>query len=248
MKKLTFLIIFLIIGIKSNSQFEQKVSISLSSGFIKTYGDKYYKEDAPYQMPNYRAGVTTNAGVQFNLSRRFSLLADLGLIHSSKWSYIYPNGADAAHFDIWDSITGNTLLAEGYNELNFTNYSVGVQVKCYLLPGKRWNPYVYIGPNLNYSSAKYTDNFYKALVRIDYLHGNYETYNLFLEKNFGFGFTSGIGLEFCPNDKLGFYLSAGHYLILMNKDQFPYPKRKENYKAYMVQAGIRFSFLKSKKL
>jgi hypothetical protein len=248
MKKLIFLIIFLIIGIKANSQFEQKVSLTFSSGFIKTYGDKYFEEDAPYQMPNYKAGFSANAGAQFNLSRRLSLLADVGVIHSPKWSYIYPNGAEAAHFEIMDSITHSTLLAEGYNELNFTNYSIGAQVKFYFLTGRKWNPYAFIGPNINYSSAKYTDNFYKALVRIDYLHGNYENYNLFLEKNVGFGLISGIGVEFCPNDKLGFYLSASHYLIFMNQDQFPYPKRKENYKAYMGQAGVRFSFLKSKKL
>lgn len=248
MKKVLILVCLFSIPFLVSAQFEQKVSINLSPGFFKTLGKKLSEYD-PYQMPNYKTGYNLGAGLQFNLNRRFSLMADLMYMHSSSWSYKGSDGSEYLHFTVYDLINVENSLGEGFNELNLSNYCISLRPKYYFLPGHKWNPYVFAGISINYTDAKYTDNYYRLAKSLNALPVDYtEPYDPFLEKNFGMGINSGLGLEYCPNDKLCFFLSAGHYFIVMNKEKFKSPTLEENFNAFIGQAGIRFSFLKSKKL
>jgi opacity protein-like surface antigen len=243
------ILIFLFsIPVLSSAQFEQKISINLSPGFFKTFGKKLGKFD-PYQMPNYKAGYNLGAGLQFNLNRRFSLMADLMYMHSSSWSYKGSGSTDFMYFTIFDTLSVDNLLGDGYNELNLSNYCISLRPKFYFLPGRKWNPYIFAGVSMNYTEAKFTDNYYKVAKRLNYLPADYSVgYDPYLENNVGIGINSGLGLEYCPNENISFFLSAGHYFIVMNKEKFKSPTLEENFNAFIGQAGVRFSFIKSKKL
>jgi hypothetical protein len=69
-----------------------------------------------------------------------------------------------------------------------------------------------------------------------------------IEDNTGLGLYPGIGLELNVSDRIGFHIIAGYYYILLKEDRFYVPEQNENLNAITIQAGIRFSFLKSKDL
>lgn len=245
MKKGLVSILIILIPVLSTAQFEQKVSINLSAGIFKTFGKKLGQYD-PMQMPNYKPGLVSNAGFQFNLNRRLSVITDFGILYAGGWSYSEGSNDDYLHYTVFD---GATLVAEGMNYLNLFSFSIGITPKYYLLPDKKWNPYFFAGINLNFTSAKFTNNQWQDA----YDHGvlppdDTGPYDPFLEKNIGIGFDPGIGIEFAPNDKIGFYLSSGYYLILLKDENFKSQSLEENFNAFFFQLGVRFSFLKSKDL
>lgn len=238
------------------AQFEQKVSINLSSGVFNTFGAKTYKpvwatlpEDyEPTQMPNYKPGIMAQGGVQFNLNRRLSIEANVEMMYAGKW--FYPAYDDVNHLDftIYDTVT-HILLKKGSNELNLLNFRLGFTPKYYLLPGKRWNPYLFMGFTFNYSSANYQDNEWKALRDLNQLAiDDTGPSNPYLENNLGIGFKPGAGVEYRLGDKAGFYLSTGIDYILLNKSSFNENQKKENFTSFFLQAGVRLSFIKSKML
>jgi opacity protein-like surface antigen len=247
MKKGLPLLLVFIFPFLLNGQFEQKVSINLAAGTFKTIGKKVGKYD-PMQMPNYKTGMTSNAGLQFNLNRRFSLLIDLGILYSPGWSYSTGSNDDYLHYTVFDA-GGTTFLGEGMNYLNLFSFDFGVTPKYYILPDKKWNPYCFAGINFNLTSAKYTNNQWQAASDLGVLPAD-DTgpYDPFLEKNKGLGFSAGGGIEYSANDKVGFYLSTGYSLILLNKKNFKSESLRENLNALFIQAGVKFSFLKSKDL
>lgn len=246
MKKNLLLIPFLLLTISAAAQFEQKVSINISLGSFKTFGKAFGVYD-PMQMPNYKPGLMAEAGLQFNLNRRLSIMTNAGLMYSGGWSYIMGEN-DYMHFAIYDTIT-EEILAEGYNKLDFLNFSFGIIPKYYLIPGKKWNPYLFAGVNINYTHANYTDNWWKTSNELDMLPPDDSgPYNPFLENNFGIGFIPGIGIEYSPGDKFGITFTTGYTLILLNEKNIKSEHMVENFNAFFLQAGIRLSFLKSKDL
>ena len=258
-RKITFfcLIFFPII---IQAQFEQKLSINLSAGPFITIGKKdfapypdYPTDFLPYQMPNFRTGVFGNIGLQFNANRHLSLNTDLGLMNSGTWYYSFHNdGINYLDFQLFEDDTTDVLLAEGSNEMTLLNLSLGFAPKYYLLPGKKINPYIFAGITINFTKVTFTDNYWQARKDNNMLApDDTGPYNDFLEKNFGIGFHPGIGAEYNLNDNIGFFISAGYYIILLNKDNFKPQERvenKENFHSVNLHAGIRFSFLKSKNL
>jgi opacity protein-like surface antigen len=249
MKKLVFLFLILVLPAIVSAQFEQKLSINIGSGIFKTFGKKMGEFD-PYQMPNYKAGIAENIGLQLNLNRRLSLLFDVGFMFASKWDY-----ENYLHYAISDPVDPSITLAEGYNDLNFSNFSFGVKPKLLLSPGNKWNPYLSLGFYLNFTKAVFSDNaWYDGKELHDqgklpnFLNDYPAPYDAWLEKNTGLGFNPGAGLEYNLSDKIGFSLSAGYYLLLINGKNFKNDQLIENLNAVSVQAGIRFNFLKSKKL
>jgi hypothetical protein len=246
MKNKIFLLFLLLIPLSSFAQFEQKVSVNFSSGVFKTFGKELGEYD-PMQMPNFKTGLSVNGGIQFNLNRRFSLLADLGYMYSGKWGYYGTDGVNYMHYTIND--TTENLLEEGYNELKFSNISTGIKPIYYILPGKKLNPYIFAGLTINFTHSVYTNNQWKDAEKVGALPpDDTGPYNPYLEKNIGIGLNPGIGLEYSANDKMGFYLLTGYYFILLKDENFKSPALEENFNAYVIQAGLRFSFLKSKDL
>jgi opacity protein-like surface antigen len=249
MKKLFLLSLVLIIPYISRAQFEQKLSLSISSGILKTLGKKLDSGDI-FQMGNYKLGVYENIGLQFNLGKRFSILSEFGLFYSGKWDY-----QNDLHFSFEDPNNSGQSIAEGYNTLTLANMSLGVKPKIYLNPGKQLNPYLSFGLSLNFTKAVFTDNYwytgknlYDQGILPNFLSNEPAPYDPWLSKNTGLGFNPGAGLEYNLSDKIGFSVSAGYSLIFLNGKNFPNEKIVENLHAVSVHAGIHYNFLKSKKL
>ena len=248
MKKSHLLLFVFLLPYLASAQFEQKISINLSAGMFKTFGKKTQGEyNDPLQMPNYKMGLGSNLGLQFNLNRHLSLVTDFGIMYSPGWSYRVGSNDNYLHYTIFDSL--ETYYGEGTNYLNLLSLNIGITPKYYLFADKKWKPYFFAGVNINFTSAKFTNNQWQAAHDFGILSSN-DTgpYNNFLERNVGLGFSPGIGVEFEPNDKLAFFLSSGYYMIMMNKKNFKSEYLKENFNALFLQVGVRFSFLKSKDL
>lgn len=252
MKKIVLLFSFMFIALLAYPQFEQKVSINLSAGMFKTFGKKYgYRPDGeprPKQMPNYKAGIASDLGFQFNINRRFSILAELGIMYSNKWELISDDGYNWMH---WTNSDGEVQVSEGFNNLNLFNLSIGIKPKLYVLPGKKLNPFVYTGININYTHAKYKDNQWDDYVAHGLNNPEDTPYNPWLKKNVGFGFNPGLGLEYSPSEKISVFLTGSYYHIFMNKKNFVSdyePETVADLNAFLIQAGVRYSFIKSKNL
>jgi opacity protein-like surface antigen len=251
MKRKILILGFFLFPLLLNAQFEQKVSVNLSAGMFKTFGDKYGTnsdgEGRPKQMPSYKAGIASELGFQFNINRRFSILAELGIMYSNKWELISKEGYNWMH---WDNFDDTVYVSSGYNKLNLFNLSIGIKPKLYFLPGKKLNPFIYTGININYTHAKYTDNQWEDYVAHGLNDPEDTPYNPWLRKNVGFGFNPGLGIEYNPSEKISIFLTAGYYHIFINKKNFQSyePASISDLNAFLIQAGIRYSFIKSKNL
>jgi opacity protein-like surface antigen len=252
MKRKILILGFFLFSLLINAQFEQKVSINLSAGMFKTFGDKYgYRPDGeplPKQMASYKAGIVSELGFQYNINRRFSILAELGIMYSNKWELIAEDGHNWMQYENWaDSAT---FISSGLNELNLFNFSISIKPKLYILPGKKINPFLYAGINLNYTHAKYTNKQWDEWVAAGQNDPEETPYNPFLEKNVGLGFNPGLGIEYNPSEKISVFLTAGYYHIFMNEKNFQYDQLEgaADLNAFLIQAGIRYSFIKSKSL
>lgn len=254
MRRGLILFVFLLIPLLVFSQFEQKISVNLSGGLFNTMGAKTYKpdywtsseDDQPTQFANYKPGVFTSLGVQYNLNRHVSLQADVGIMYTNKWFFDVYEGMNYTYYAIWDDIT-DELLAEGHNEFSLLNIGLGLAPRYYLLPGKKVNPFIFAGLTLNITSATYEDNEWQAFHDLDMLEPDDSGPDrAYIENNTGIGFYPGIGLDFSISDNIGFYLTSGFYYFLTSEDNFYTPEQKENFFAITVQGGIKFSFLKSK--
>jgi opacity protein-like surface antigen len=247
MKKgfLLFLVVFS--PFLANAQFDQKVSLKFNAGTFKTFGKKLGQYE-PMQMPNYKMGFSANAGVQFKVSTQFSLSAELGIMISQRWSYSEGGNDNYLYWYINDPVT-EAVIAEGESYLDIYNYSIGVRPIYYLNEGKKLSFFVYAGVNINSTKAIYEDTRWIKLKELNMLPpDDTGPYNYNLEKNIGLGFNPGLGLEFFPKERIGLNLTTGYYFIMLNKKNFISPEREENFNAVVIQAGLRFYFIKSKDL
>jgi len=259
--KVLMLILFVSFSLSASGQFEQKISLNLAGGIFKTFGSKTYIPDwasgpedkEPHLMPHFETGWAVNGGVQFNINRHFSLLADIGFMRSGYWYYDPSDPNDPEddynylYFEIYEDTIDYVVVASGEDELTLFNLNIGLTPKYYFLPGKKVNPFIFAGININYTNVNFTDRQYEAyedLGRLDE-YGESES-AAWMEKSFGFGLYPGAGVEYNLNDNLGFFLHAGYYMVFLNKNEFQYAEEEENLQALKVQAGIRFSFWKSK--
>lgn len=247
MKKKILLFFMFLIPLASSAQFDQKISINFNAGIFKTFGKKV-GEYEPMQMPNYGMGFSANGGVQFKISERFSLAAEFGMMSSHKWDYHEGDNNSYLYWSI-NNATSGELLEEGYDYLDIHNYSIGIKPVFYLLKDKKLNPYIYSGINVNLTNAWFENNLWTALKKWDMLPpDDTGPYNGNLEKNFGIGFNPGLGLEYKPGSRMSVYLSSGYSFIKLNKKNFKSPSREENFNAFVLQAGLRIAFIKTKDL
>ncbi|MCU0457402.1 MAG: outer membrane beta-barrel protein [Bacteroidales bacterium] len=248
MKTKGLILLFLFLSLLTFSQFEQKVSINISAGMFKTFGYETGEGDYdPLQMPHYRPGPIAEAGIQYNINRRLSVMVSAGIMYSGSWSFM-TGDYDYLHYTIFDPETEEPI-AEGINKLNLFNLQAGIFPKFYLFPSKKWNPYLFAGISMNFTSAKYTNNWWKDADRLGVLGPDDEVpYDPFLEKNNGLGFIPGLGVEYGQTDRLRIYMSTGYYLIALNEKNFKNELVIENFNAFFIQLGVRLAFLKSKDL
>jgi hypothetical protein len=231
-----------------SAQYEQKISVNLSAGGFKTFGNKYNEETGPRQMPNYKMGFAANGGIQFKIGEHLSLSADFGIMMTNLWNYKTPDKDNWLYWTIDDTITG-AVLEEGEDYLDLRNYSLSVKPKYYLSHGKKWNPYFFTGLNINWTSAWFENNLWAAQFKRGLIPPDItEPYNDNLENSFGIGLNPGLGIEYSPGDQFHFYFETGYYMISLQKENFKDPDREENFNAVPFQIGLRLNFIKSKEL
>jgi hypothetical protein len=248
MKKNYILLSVILFPFLANAQFDQKFSLNFAIGTFKTFGTKYTEDTGPLQMPNYKMGFDGTLGFQFQFSERFSISTDFGLMITNRWNYTNPDVDNWLYWSIDDSITGK-VLEEGENYLDLRNYSISVKPKYNLLQGKKWNPYFFTGININWTRCWLENNLWDAMKRLNRLGpDDTEPWNDYLEDSFGVGFNPGFGVEYCPGNKLNFYLETGYYFIALDKNKFKNPAMVENFNSFILQAGLRMFFIKSKDL
>jgi len=250
MKKGLLFFLVILIPILTNGQFDQKVSINLSSGIFKTFGKKISvdPDPEPMQMPNYRMGFSANVGFQFKIGERFSLSAEAGIMISNKWFYKAP-GSDNNYFSWSFTDTTTAIYYEGEAYMDIYNYSFSIKPKFYLSPGNKLNPYLFAGGNITWTRAWFEDSEWTKRNELNYFPGGYydPSHNI-LEENFGIGFNPGLGVEYSPNDRMHFFLESGYYFIKLKEEQFKSPSLEENFNALILQVGLRYCFIKSKDL
>ena len=255
MKRKTLLLLIISVPLLATAQFEQKISLNLSGGAFSNIGPKTWmpewgssaEDEEPLQIANYKPGVFITLGLQYNLNRHLSFQADVGMMYSGNWFYDIYDGVNYTEYRIWDPADEDILLEQGHNEFTLRNVGVGLTPKYYLMPGKRMNPFLFGSLSFNFTSTTFDDNEWKAYRDLDMLAPDDSGPDrAFIENNTGMGFYPGIGLEFNVSDKFGFHLTAGYYFILLNETEFLTPEQNENLNAITLQAGVRFSFLKSK--
>ena len=256
MKRNAALAFMLLIPSIAFAQFEQKASLNISAGMFKTIGPKKYvpewatedDEFEPYQMPNYRPGLSGNFSLQYNINRRISLSAEVGYSHALKWKYIIYEDYNYLWWEIYDTIT-DELIRDGENELTFSNVNIGLGAKYYLIVDKKLKPYLFAGFGVNITIAEFSDNRWKAENELGLLEpddsGPEEPW---LEESIGFGVNPGLGLEYSINDWLGFLLQTNYSFVMLDGSNFKSPDQEENLHMISLHAGIRFSFWKSKEL
>ncbi|MGD0340701.1 MAG: outer membrane beta-barrel protein [Bacteroidales bacterium] len=249
MKKLSLLVISLIIPISAYSQFDKKFSLNLSPGIFKTFGKKLTDYTGPLQFPNYKPGFAGDLGLQFKLGNHFSIVTEVGLMFTNGWNYKTQDKSDWLHWIIEDTTT-HQVLSEGEDHFNMRNFSVCVKPKYYLLKDKKWNPYLFVGISLNWTKCKYEDNQWQAKKDLGVLPPDDPgPFNDYLHKNFGLGFNPGLGIEFSPKERFYFYAEVGYYSINLKDENFlAGPQWVENFNAIIFQAGMRFNFIRLKEL
>jgi hypothetical protein len=251
--------ILVILPVLASAQFERKISVNVSGGLFRTIGPKEYPDpyyidfEIPYLMPNFQTGWTIFGGIQYNISRKFSLEGNLGFARSGYWYYeAYDPDYNDYYcwmcWEIYDEYYEDALIS-GEDYLTLFNLSIGFAPKYYFLPSKRINPYALVELNFNYTSVDFIDSEYEAYVELgredEYGESASETW---MEKSFGLGFSPVVGTEFSVNDNIGIFFQAGYWMILLNKNEFEYAEEEENFHALKFQLGVRMSFWKSKEL
>lgn len=249
MKKLFLLISSLLLPLFANSQFDQKLSINLSLGMFDTFGEKYTAEGGAMQFPNYKPGFAGSGGLQVRFGDHFSVGAEFGVMITNNWDYkASPGDDDYLHWTVNDPVT-DAVLAEGYNYLDLHNFALAIKPKFYLLKDTKWNPYFLAGININWTRCWLENNLWYAMKEWGQVPPEEtEPWSDILQENFGIGFNPGFGVEFTPANRLHTFLEAGYYHVFLNEANFTDASRVENLNAFVIQAGIRINFLRSKEL
>jgi hypothetical protein len=119
--KVIVLLPLLTLSILSKAQFEQKITLQASGGYVEVLSPDLFKQDV------FDRGFSIDAGMQYNFSRSFSLAA------LAKYSRLFN---PAKNEGIWD---------DEYNLIGLT-----ICPKYRLLPRYKVNPYLYGGLSVNY--------------------------------------------------------------------------------------------------
>ncbi|MBX9852969.1 MAG: hypothetical protein K2X86_14595 [Cytophagaceae bacterium] len=114
---------FLLGSNKTFAQFDKKVSINASVGYVKPLSGKgkIDIEDNPYFFPNFRYGTQFNGAIQYNYTPKLSFLLNVGVTSMLGFKNPVTSNKDKSAFYI---------------------VGVGPEVKYHFLPSKKVNPYV----------------------------------------------------------------------------------------------------------
>jgi hypothetical protein len=248
MKNVTTILLVILLPVFAHAQFDQKVSIKVALGPFKTFGKKYIDETGPLQFPNYKTGFDGTIGTQIRINKQFYLSADFSAMITNRWNYSTPDNDNWNYWIIEDTTTWQ-VLAEGENYLDMHNYALSVRPVYYLLPDKKWKPYIFAGITANWTRCWFENSYWQAMKDLGFLEADEtEQWNDNLEESFGFGFNPGFGFEYSTGKMLNWFIETGYYFIALDETKFTDQLRVENYNAFILQAGLRFFIIKSKDL
>ena len=245
-----------------HAQFEQKLSVNLSGGYFNTVGRQGYDPEwqtepgkqEPILMSNFTGGYAIAGGLQYNHSRHFSIELQFGVLHAPGWYFDYSaDGEEEFNYLYYEipAVAEDSVVASGENDMRLNTIYGGIVPRYYLMPGKRVNPYLFIGLNFCYFDRTYMDREqedYEALGRGD----DYQPEVLkaeWFDDSFCLGFSGGIGAELAVSDILGIFAQATYYFWRLQDGAFREDMPKQApFHGITAQAGVRISFLKSKEL
>lgn len=251
-KSAIILTISLIFSISSSAQFEQKFSLDVGLGMILPVGpaDYLYTEDGveetiPYIMSNFGLGFSFMGGVRYNFNRTFSVGATIRILDCWNWYYeAYDEAEDEYYYYLeFEGVdpNGDPVYWEDY--MGVWSVSLGLSPKVNFIPGSKFNPYLYLDVNVNYTDIGYQDNSPSAISLPD------EGFKNILESSVGLGFYPAVGVDFSINENIGMFLHGGYSFIKLNEEDFwDAGYESENFQMIKVEVGMKFSFLKSKTL
>jgi hypothetical protein len=248
------------------AQFEQKLSINLSGGYFNTMGKHGYvpewagpgDEEDPTLMPNFRGGYSFSGGLQYNMSRHFSIEIGFGIMKSNGWYFDYSDDdADPFNYLYYEVVADPEvydILETGEDEMMLSDLWVGIAPRYYFRPGSKLNPFLFAGLNLGYFSRTFVNNQVDAYAKYDLLDVCYE-YNEntalinWFEDSYCVGPYGGAGVEYTVNDYLGFFAQASYYFARLQDDAFHEDMPKQaGFHGLNLHLGARISFLRSKDL
>lgn len=176
-----FSIYFFLPGIV-NAQYEQKVTLHGSLGYVSALSPDWFNE----YYPN---GASIDAGIQYNFSRKFSL-------------------AILANSSVFFGLNEFTETSEIRIETSSDYYQLGISLapKFRFLTSKRVNPYVLGGVSLNLLSYDYLYQYWEYDgSEWDLKEDEYESEVVPAT----FGFIVGAGIDFRLTDNFAVFIQSG---------------------------------------
>lgn len=229
---LLFFVLILLFPFTVNAQYEQKLTLQAAIGtafIVSNNGlkqhipDHYFGTDPFPDMHEvteeiYGLGSTFNGGIQYNLSRKFSIL---GLIMYDG----YP--------------TKSRYIKNGYEYLGlYVHLGVGVSGKYKFFSHKKFKPYLLAGFSLSYTLQQVDE-----LIFNESLGGRERVREFKDSHNAVPSFVSGVGAEYDITDRFTMFLQLGNSSYLTGKES-NIPSTQLIYSVL----GVNLNIFKSKSL
>lgn len=177
-------ILFLLNHTDTKAQFEQKFTLQASGGYTNIlWGDFYHLLDN---------GFTGDIGLQYNFSRRFSL------VFLIKYGEVY---VKSEPYSGWDGTAGWTADLDG--DMFYSAFSLSPKYR--FLTHRKVQPYVYVGPSFNALDCWVIYNIQEQ----DSPPSPPERY----EDSFAewtFGVNAGAGLDIGISDNIALFIQGGY--------------------------------------
>ena len=233
-------VFFLLSSDKAFAQFDKKVSLNASVGYVKPFSSKgkIDIEDNPNFFPNFRYGTQFNGAVQYNYTPKLSFLLNVGF--TSMLGFKNP-------------VTGNK------DKSAFYIVGIGPEVKYHFFPSKKINPYVMGAININnyrgvQDAYEYTlnnpgeDYYYVspssggAYVNMDEVRIRKSAQRI--ESAFAFGVKVGGGLVFKLSESFGVFVQSSFSKIFTKGNE----DLRIDTNFLTIEGGVKLSLFKSKSL
>lgn len=259
--RLLSILLMVTLAANLSGQFEQQLSVNLSAGAFKTVGPSDYlpqgvtnlEDSDPTLLPNFKPGVSFSAGVQYNLSRHFSIEASFGMMVSSYWYYDYSDAGSEPYnflyYEIFTDTVNQILQENGDNELFLTAMHLGLAPRYYFRPGQKINPYLFAGFNISFLDVHFENHELQALKELG-REDEYETNpaEIWHDYSTNLGFHAGIGAEYSLGEKVGIFMQSRYLFAALGESDYGGQSEHTNFGSLEFHLGVRVSFLKSRDL
>lgn len=244
MNKSTILVLLLAcLSYSVKAQYEHRFSATFSGGAAMTFStvetvssfDSWdLSDNDPAAFGNFEPSSYYSLGFHLNPGKRFALVINADIAGFNKWSYDYDYSFDEYKID--------------YNDrLHARKTSLGVAPRLYLNPRSGVRVYMQLKASLAQLSLIY-ENYFEDETR-------------FLDNTMAIGVEPAFGLDIRAGERFGIFFQNSVEFNMFNESQFPtsffdtwvggdnsIDLQKDNLNMFKVELGLRYSFLKSKKI